>query len=683
MGQPVERAHARRVDRHDAARGLAQRFAAPLGSALAAAESHAGRERAVARTQLAQGPDPRGLPEPGAVPRRDDRARRAVAGAVRQGAVGPRRARGRDRGRPRAGAKRGTREDRRARVPDPARHACRAGMRVARRLRAARRRTPSQYRPRRRRRPRPALRAAHRGRGQAGGRRADPHDARCAAAALRARHADARADRARRARAPAQRAGRRGGRDRQRDRRDPRVGRLVGGTVERARRRRRARAASGRLDAQAVPLCTGARREAADGRVAARRCADQPRRRRRPVHSAELRQGFQGLGERAQRARWFAERAGRAHARARHAAPLRAHADRTRPAARAGRRLLRLQPRARQRRRHAAVADQRIPRARERRRRAQGRRPAGRGADGGSRRSGARAAGRRHARVQRGGQFRRHRHPVRQQCARAHVRLRQPARDALLFRGQDRHEQGHARQLDRRFHVALYGRRMGRQCGRLADVGRVGRHGRVARVVGRRRLSAPRPAEPCAACAGRRRDAPHRVRARHRAGPQRVVHRGHGGRHDPARGARHAGQGRRARAVDDRRADRRHDLRDRPGHSAEEPADLVRALVRARGEVRVAARRQGDRACRSRRVAAMAGPAPARTRRCARQRRRCDRLRGARRVREAGRAQALRRRAGLTGRPYSPSAAGRRSRVQSPDYSTGPAKPQIIVDGMN
>ena len=35
-----------------------------------------------------------------------------------------------------------------------------------------------------------------------------------------------------------------------------------------------------------------------------------------------------------------------------------------------------------------------------------------------------------------------------------------------------------------------------------------------------------------------------------------------------------------ARAPDDRHADRRHDLRDRSGHSAEEPADLVRALGR-------------------------------------------------------------------------------------------------------
>ncbi|CAM2175125.1 hypothetical protein BLAT2472_30217 [Burkholderia latens] len=69
--------------------------------------------------------------------------------------------------------------------------------------------------------------------------------------------------------------------------------------------------------------------------------------------------------------------------------------------------------------------------------------------------------------------------------------------------------------------------------------------------------------------------------------------------------------------------------------------DLVRAIVGARGAVRVAARRQGDRARRPHRVDALAGPAPAGARRRARQRCGRDRLRSARRVREAGGAQTL------------------------------------------
>ena len=44
----------------------------------------------------------------------------------------------------------------------------------------------------------------------------------------------------------------------------------------------------------------------------------------------------------------------------------------------------------------------------------------------------------------------RRRHPGRRQRARAHLRPRQRARHALLERGEDRHQQGHARQLGRR-----------------------------------------------------------------------------------------------------------------------------------------------------------------------------------------------------------------------------------------
>ena len=85
----------------------------------------------------------------------------------------------------------------------------------------------------------------------------------------------------------------------------------------------RARRAAGRLDAQALPVCAGHRRETAHRRLAARRRPARPRGRRRPLYPAKLRSRFQGLGERAHGAGLVAERAGRAHARDGHAASLR------------------------------------------------------------------------------------------------------------------------------------------------------------------------------------------------------------------------------------------------------------------------------------------------------------------------------------------------------------------------
>ena len=133
-------------------------------------------------TRLAQGKAARGIPEPRAVPRRNDRPCRAVAGAVRQGAVGLdareaaiAAALGR--------AQRNLRESRRTCMPDPARHACRTGLRVARRLRAARHRASGRRRARRRRRPRPRT-SRDASRPRCGQRpRAGTHDPRCAAAA--------------------------------------------------------------------------------------------------------------------------------------------------------------------------------------------------------------------------------------------------------------------------------------------------------------------------------------------------------------------------------------------------------------------------------------------------------------------------------------------------------------------
>ncbi|WP_395352932.1 transglycosylase domain-containing protein [Variovorax sp. UC122_21] len=64
----------------------------------------------------------------------------------------------------------------------------------------------------------------------------------------------------------------------------------------------------------------------------------------------------------------------------------------------------------------------------------------------------------------------RRRHPVRSQRAHPHIRPRQHPLDPLLERGEDRHQQGHARQLGRGLVAALHRRRVGRQRERRLDV---------------------------------------------------------------------------------------------------------------------------------------------------------------------------------------------------------------------
>ena len=73
-----------------------------------------------------------------------------------------------------------------------------------------------------------------------------------------------------------------------------------------------------------------------------------------------------------------------------------------------------------------------------------------------------------------------HRHPRRQQRARPHLRARKPAADARLCRGEDGHQQGHARQLVHRLHRSLHDRRLGRQRQRRGDARRQRRQRRGA-----------------------------------------------------------------------------------------------------------------------------------------------------------------------------------------------------------
>ena len=117
------------------------------------------------------------------------------------------------------------------------------------------------------------------------------------------------------------------------------------------------------------------------------------------------------------------------------------------------------------------------------------------------------------------------RHSRRPRQPQRHVRPGEPAGDALLERGEDRHQQGHARQLVHRLLAPLHRRRLGGQLLRRADARRQRRHRRGADLVGRDELAAPRPAERRARraarrAAGRRRAAAARrpvVRRRHRA----------------------------------------------------------------------------------------------------------------------------------------------------------------------
>ena len=98
------------------------------------------------------------------------------------------------------------------------------------------------------------------------------------------------------------------------------------------------------------------------------------------------------------------------------------------------------------------------------------------------------------ARRRPGGDVPGRRHPRRRQRPRPHLRLVERADDARLRGGQDRHQQGHARQLVRRLHRPLHDRRLGRQRQRRGDARRQRRQRRRAGLAGDRRLPARRRA---------------------------------------------------------------------------------------------------------------------------------------------------------------------------------------------
>ena len=268
-------------------------------------------------------------------------------------------------------------------------------------------------------------------------------------------------------------------------RRGARLGRLERALVVGRRGRRRARAAPAGLDPQALRLRAGVREAADHAGDAARRLAGADRHRRRALPAAELRPRMEGLRQRAHRPRRQPQRAGGARRRpARAGCPAPATArPRLRPAGE--RRLVRRVAGARQRRRLAADADQRVPRARQRRALLAGRAARRRDAAAGARRRS-------------GGGVPGHRHPRRQQRPRPHLRPRQHPGDARLRGGEDRHQQGHARQLVRRLHRPLHHRRLDRQRQRRGDAQRQRRQRRGADL----------------ACTGRR--AARRVRSRSR-----------------------------------------------------------------------------------------------------------------------------------------------------------------------
>ena len=163
------------------------------------------------------------------------------------------------------------------------------------------------------------------------------------------------------------------------------------------------------------------------------------------------------------------------------------------------RRLLRRVAGARQRRRHAARADQRLPRAGQRRRCWRRRRCAPRG-----------DARRARARVADAAAVHLVTDILADNNARApHLRPRQRAGHARLRRGEDRHQQGHARQLVHRLHRPLHGRRVGRQRQRRADARRQRRQRRGAGLA---RAGAAAARRPAVAARRRRRRASSRAR---------------------------------------------------------------------------------------------------------------------------------------------------------------------------
>ena len=144
----------------------------------------------------------------------------------------------------------------------------------------------------------------------------------------------------------------------------------------------------------------------------------------------------------------------------------------------------------------------------------------------------------------------RHRHPRRQQCARPHLRAGQPARDARLRGRQDRHQQGHARQLVHRLHRPLHDRRLGRQRQRRGDARRQRRQRRGAGLARARQRAACRRAVTASGASGRRGSKSRRVRLPTRAArdeyscrSERVLQRA------PGEGARPSASASRVRAT--------------------------------------------------------------------------------------------------------------------------------------
>ena len=145
--------------------------------------------------------------------------------------------------------------------------------------------------------------------------------------------------------------------------------------------------------------------------------------------------------------------------------------------------------------------------------------------------------------------------------ARADVRASVAARDPLVDRGQDRHQQGDARQLGGRVLGPLHRRGLGRQLLGCPDVGCLRRVGRRASLAGGDGLAASGHAVASAGgTRGHRREA-RALRGRARAGARRVFPRRNGDRQRDA--------GRRcSRVAAHRLSGARHHCRLRSGHPA-------------------------------------------------------------------------------------------------------------------
>ena len=118
--------------------------------------------------------------------------------------------------------------------------------------------------------------------------------------------------------------------------------------------------------------------------------------------------------------------------------------------------------------------------------------------------------------------------PERSRRARIDLRAGEPARDARLGGGQDRDEQGHARQLVHRLLGSLHGCGLGRQLRGRFDARCFGCHRGRARMGRDHAMAARGSTLTPAACAGGRRRGVDRVRSGGRARPARVVSRWHG-----------------------------------------------------------------------------------------------------------------------------------------------------------